>query len=127
MTSWPKAVEIHQIIPIMMEYNTQKHNPNKIFKMDFRRGTPYPCYNLDINTNDNIAPTPTTNTSEQFKVHNFDKYVNSAKKRNKFNPTIGGPNATQREKLTVYGDNYKFNMSKLTGLQLLGMPEDTNL
>ena len=31
MTGCPKAVQIHQIIPIMMEYNTQKHNPNKIF------------------------------------------------------------------------------------------------
>ena len=31
MTGCPKAVQIHQIIPIMMEYNTQKHNTNKFF------------------------------------------------------------------------------------------------
>ena len=48
-------------------------------------------------------------------------------KQNKFNPTIGGPNATQRGKLIVCGDNYKFNMSKLTGYQVLRMPEDTNI
>ena len=53
--------------------------------------------------------------------------MKSAKKGNKFNPTIGGPNVTQRGKLTVCGDNYKFNMSKSTGLQLLRMPEDMNL
>ena len=127
MTGCPEAVQIHQIIPIMMENNTQKHNSNKIFKMDSRRGTPYPCYNLDVNNTESSSPTPNTSNSEQFKVHNFDKYVKTGKKRNKFNPTIGGPNVTQRGKLTVHGDNYKFNMSKLTGLQLLGMPEDTNI
>ena len=95
--------------------------------MDCRRGTLYPCYNLEVKNTDNNLPMPKTNMSEQFKVHNFDKYVTSGKKRNKFNLTIGGPNATQRGKLTVRGDNYKFNMSKLTGLQLLRMPEDTNI
>ena len=58
MTGCPKAVQIHQIIPIMMEYNTQKHNPNKIFKMDSRRPTPYPCYNLDVNITENNSPMP---------------------------------------------------------------------
>ena len=127
MTGCPKAVQIHQIIPIMMEYNTQKHNPNKILKMDCRRGTPYPSYHLDVNNTQNNLPTQQRHMHEQFKPHNFDKYVTSGKKRNKFNPTIGGPNATQRGKLTIRADNYKFNMSKLSGLQLLGMPEDTNV
>ena len=95
--------------------------------MDSRRPTPYPCYNLDVNITENNSSISKRNRYEQFKVHNFDKYVTSGKKRNKFNPTIGGPNATQRGKLTIRGENYKFNMSKLSGLQLLRMPEDTNI
>ena len=47
MTGCPKAMQIHKIIPVMMEYNWHKSNPDKIFKMEGRQGAPYPYYNMD--------------------------------------------------------------------------------
>ena len=49
ITGCPKSMQIHKIIPVMMQYNTHKHNPDKIFKMDQRRGTPYLSSNLEQN------------------------------------------------------------------------------
>ena len=67
MTGCLKAVLIHQIIPIMMEYNTQKHSPDKILKIESRRSAPYPCYNFDINSKDNTSPPPNTTISINLK------------------------------------------------------------
>ena len=59
----------------------------------------------------------------QFKIHNFDSYIKKSKKRVKFRTTIEGLHDTERGKLTVRGDFYKFNASKLTGMQKLGLPD----
>ena len=34
MTRCPKSMQIHKIMPVMMQYNTHRHDPDKIFKMD---------------------------------------------------------------------------------------------
>ena len=54
MTGCPKANQLHKIIPIMLDYHWQKHNPDKIFKMDCRKGAPYPYYNIDKVHNENL-------------------------------------------------------------------------
>ena len=103
MTGCPKAMQIHKIIPVMMEYNWHKNNPDKIFKMDGRQGAPYPYYNMD-----KIHTSSSDNESElkQFKVHNFDKYSKKYRKktakREKFKVTIGGLHATKRGKQSVH-------------------------
>ena len=128
LTGCPKATQIHQIIPIMMDYNTHKHNPDKIFKMDGRKGAPYPYYDMDkvINSTSNEDVNAVAK-AVQFKAHNFDKYVKCNKKRFKFNTNIDGLNTTQRGRQTVTGDFYKLDMSKLTGLDLLGLLHDRNI
>ena len=50
MTGCPKSMQIHKIIQVMMQYNIHKHDPDKIFKMDQRRGTPYPSSNFRTKT-----------------------------------------------------------------------------
>ena len=45
----------------------------------------------------------------------------------KFNPIIGGINATQRGKQTSHGDNYKYDESKLSGTQLLNLSENIDI
>ena len=80
MTGCPKATQIHKIMPVMMEYNWHKHNPDKIFKMDGRQGAPYHYYNMD---KINSSSSDEESDSQQFKSHNFDKYKKkTAKEKN---------------------------------------------
>ena len=47
-TSCPKAYQIPKLISMLVEYNTAKHDPTKLFKMDTHRGKPYVSHVLDI-------------------------------------------------------------------------------
>ena len=93
MTGCPKANQLHKIIPITLDYHWHKHNPDKMFKMDCRKGAPYPYYNMDKVHNENCDEMD--DSTVQFKSHNFDIFKKPTKKRTKFNTTIGGINATQ--------------------------------
>ena len=74
MTGCPKAMQIHKILPIIMDFQNHKHNPDKIFKVDPQRGAPHPYYNME-------KVTFTCNPSQtQFKQHNFDQYKKYSKK-----------------------------------------------
>ena len=44
----PKAYQIPKLMSILVEYNTAKHDPTKLFKMDNRKGVPYKSSVLDI-------------------------------------------------------------------------------
>ena len=125
MTGCPKTTQIHKIIPIMLDYHWHKYDPDKMFNMDCRRGAPYPYYNMDRVNDTNFDVSD--DKSKQFKEHNFDIYKNKNKKCSKFNPTIGGINATQRGKQTVHGDNYKYDASKLSATQILSLPENIEI
>ena len=37
----PKGLSIPKLISILVEYNTAKHDPTKLFKMDRCQGEPY--------------------------------------------------------------------------------------
>ena len=125
MTGCPKVTQIHKIIPIMMDYNTHKHNPDKLFAMDPRRGAPYPYYNMEKIRESEGEYSESEET--QFRCHNFDKFVKKSKKRAKFKTTIDGLHDTERGKLTIRGDYYKFNASRLTGMQKLSLPENLDV
>ena len=47
----PKVYQIPKLMSILVEYNTAKHNPTKLFKMDNRKGVPYKSSLLDIEKN----------------------------------------------------------------------------
>ena len=47
-TGCPKAYQIPKLMSILVEYNTAKHDPTKLFKMDNRKGVPYKSSVLDI-------------------------------------------------------------------------------
>ena len=83
MTGCPRATQIHKILPIMIDYQYHKHDPEKIFKMDNRKGAPYPYYNMEKVTHQNYLT-----QNEQFKPHNFDIYAKKTKKRIKMNPSV---------------------------------------
>ena len=82
LTGCPKAMQIHQSIPIMINYNIHKHNPDKIFKMDGRKGAPYPYYDMEkVIQSDSNEDVNTDAGAVQLKPHNFDKYVKHNKKK----------------------------------------------
>ena len=111
MTGCPKAVQLHRIIPIMMRYNSQKHNPDKKFRMDSRQGTPYPYHEMESNI---VSSCEENKLTSQFKAHNFDKFGRTTKKRFKCNPSIGGIHNSERGKHTVCGEHHKIDTSKLS-------------
>ena len=67
---------------MLVGYNTAKHDPMKLFKMDRHRGEPYVAHVLNIpydnsqsdNSNDS------TSTSNIFKSHSFDQIPRIGKK-----------------------------------------------
>ena len=77
---------------------------------------------------DKIHTSSSDNESEQkqFKVHNIDKYRKKKCQREKFEVTIGGLHATERGKQSVHA-HYKYDSSKLTGLQLLSLPDNVDI
>ena len=75
MTGCPKAMQIHKILPIMMDFQNHKHNLDKIFKMDPQRGAPYLYYNME-----KVTFTCNPSSQTQFKQHNFDQYKSIHKK-----------------------------------------------
>ena len=87
MMGCPKATQIHRILPIMMQYNSYKHDPDKKFHMDSRQAAPYPHYDLERKMS---IPEPSQCDDIQFKSHRFDMYCQTMKKRFKVNPTVGG-------------------------------------
>ena len=68
-TGCPKAYQIPKLMSMLVEYNTAKHDPMKLLKMDRHRGEPYVAHVLNIpydnsqsdNSNDS------TSTSDIFK------------------------------------------------------------
>ena len=77
MTGCPKAMQIHKILPIMMDFQNHKHNLDTIFKIDLQRGAPYPYYNME-----KVSFTCNPSSQTQFKQHNFDQYKNTKKELN---------------------------------------------
>ena len=69
MTGCPKATQIHKILPIMMDYQTRKHNPDKIFKRDPHRSAPYPYHNMQ-----KVTFQSSLSSQQLFMPHNFDSY-----------------------------------------------------
>ena len=65
--------------------------------------------------------------TKQFTDHFFDLHQTCGKKRVKFNTNIGGIHANERGKRTVRNDFYKLDMSKLTGLQKLSLPDNVEI
>ena len=64
----------------MLDYHWHKHNLDKMFNMDCRRGAPYPHYNMDKVNSMNVDAG--SDNSKQFKQHNFDIY----QKKQRTNP-----------------------------------------
>ena len=120
MTGCPKATQIHRTIPIMMMYNTMKHNPDKKFAMDVHQGVPYPGYELEPRSS---SFSSSTSDNVQFKAHKFDLNSQCGKKHFKCNPSLGDIHSNERGKLTVLADHYKIN-SKLTVAQKLNIPQN---
>ena len=117
MTGCPKSMQIHKIIPVMMQYNTHKHDPDKIFKMDQRRGTPYPSSNLE----QKHALEENALSRSQFKPHNFDVIQKEKHKRFKCSATIGGINDLDRGQQTLRSNYYTYDTSKLTNFEKLSL------
>ena len=61
----------------MMQYNSYKHDPDKKFHMDSRKGAPYPQYDLEKKM---TIPEPSHFDDIQFKSHRFDMYHKTTKK-----------------------------------------------
>ena len=76
MMGCPKATQIHRILPIMMQYNSYKHDLDKKFDMDSRQGSPYPHYELESRW---TVPQPAQSDEIQFKKHRFDMYCKKYK------------------------------------------------
>ena len=117
ITGHPKSNQIHRIIPVMMQYNTHKHDPEKIFKMDQRRGTRYPSSNLEHGSNEGLEENQ--GYTSQFKPHNFDLIKHSKSKRFKCTATIGGINDPDRGQQTLRYNFYKYDTSKLSNYEKL--------
>ena len=81
--------------------------------MDGRQGAPYPYYNMD-------------KINKMINQNNFDKYKKKTAKREKFKVSIGRLHATKRGKQSVHA-HYKYDSSKLTGLQLLSLPDNVDI
>ena len=60
-TGCPKAYQIPKLMSILVEYNTAKHDPTKLFKMDKNRGEPYITSVLDIPSSSEDSDDNTTN------------------------------------------------------------------
>ena len=80
MTGCPKAMPIHRILPIMMQYNSYKHDPGKKFHMDSRQCAPYPHYDLESRV---TSPESLQSDDIQFKSHRFDMYQKTTKNTSK--------------------------------------------
>ena len=121
MMGCPQATQIYRNLPIMMQYNSYKHDPEKKFCMDSRQGTPYPHYDLEARV---TIPQPAQSDDIQFKSHSFDMFCKTTKTCFKVNLTVRGVHSTEHGKLMVRADNYKINLSKLSVAQKLNLPED---
>ena len=95
----PKVYQIPKLISILVEYNTAKHNPTKLFKMDRRRSVSYKSTVFDIgkdlldkndiDSDGNVVP-------NYYRTHTFDKMICIGKKWKKFVPHISGLLETAR-------------------------------
>ena len=106
-TGCPKACKIEKLISVVMEINTHKHNPHKIFSMDSQRCAPYAVHKLE---------TENDNSYQGFRCHPFDSKVISHKCRIKFRPTVLKPNESQRGTHNVRSGIYTVDESKLDDL-----------
>ena len=84
-TGCPKAYQIPKLIKtILVEYNTAKHNPTKLFKMDRRRGVPYKSTVLDIGkylSDENEIDSDGNVVPNYYRTHTFDKTLCIGKKK----------------------------------------------
>ena len=87
-TGCPKAYQFPKLMSILVEYNTAKHDPTKLFKMDKHRGEPYITSVLDIPSSSEDSD---DNTMNFFQTHSFNRIPHIGKKWKKFKPSICGP------------------------------------
>ena len=114
MTGCPKAVQIHRILPIMMQYKSYKQDPDKIFQMDSRQGTPYPYHEMERAFSSSSSSSSDDSTFVQFKPYNFDKFCKYGKKCVKCSLLIGGIFNSECGKGTIHTDYYKTDTSKIS-------------
>ena len=118
MTGCPKAVQIDRILPIMMQYNSYKHDPDKIFQMDSRKGTPYQYHEMEhafsSSSSSSSSSSCDSSTFVQFKPHNFDKFCKHDKKRVKCNLSIGEIFNSECGKGTIHTSYCKIDTRKIS-------------
>ena len=120
----PKAHRIPKIKSIIVEYNTARHDPTKLFNMDKRRGAPYPSRPLDPQADSGSSEDESSN----FRSHSFDRIPRKFMKRKKFRPTMSGPNEPSRgeENIRTIG-KYRLNEAKIKSCTRMGLPEDVDI
>ena len=113
----PKAYQIPKLMSILVEYNTAKHNPTKLFKMDRRRGVPYKSTVLDIGkdlSDENVIDSDGNVVPNYYRTHTFDKTICIGEKRKKFVPHISGPLEKGRGEVNIWTvGKFKVNESQI--------------
>ena len=124
-TGCPKAYQIPKLMSILVEYNTAKHDPTKLFKMDKCRGEPYITSVLDIPSSLDDSD---YNTMNVFQSHSFDRIPHIAKKQKKFKPPICGPlDPSWGEGNVQVTGKYKLSDSRYGACTRLGLPENVEI
>lgn len=124
-TGCPKACQIPKLMSAVCEINTHKHNPNKGFTMDQRRGAPYPQTEFDYGDSPQLASTDKVEVGSLgiYNPHKFDIFQRTIKRRCKYKPNIALPNETERGKLGIRS-LYRRNEFQMTTLQRLSLPKN---
>ena len=68
-TGCPRVYNILNLMSMLVEYNTAKHDPTKLFKMDSCRGGPYITHLLDTPSNNLDSNSTGDSNISIFKSH----------------------------------------------------------
>ena len=124
----PKAYQIPKLMSILVEYNTAKHDPTKLFKMDNRKGVPYKSSVLDIEKkllDENEVDSDGNVVPNFYRTHAFDKTMHTTEKWKKFVPHISGPLQTARGEVNIRTvGKFKVNESRIKAYTRLGVTDD---
>ena len=130
-TGCPKAYQIPKLMSILVEYNTTKHDPTKLFKMDNRKGVPYKSSVLDIEKklfNENEVDSHGNVVPNFYRTHAFDKTMRTTEKWKKNLPYISGLLQTARGEVNIRTvGKLKVNESQIIACTRLGVASDKNL